>query len=584
MPDVFERLREITLFSRLSLDNLRALARIVKRTRLARGATIVRQGDIGRTMFVVHSGMIVALALDERGQPTPPRFLHPGDHWGETSLLIGEPRDATMKVREDAELLYIQKSDFDRLLEERPRLWDQLVMRKDVRIKLQAPRFPWLGPDERVEWFSNKHWIFFVRRVITVLVLWAIAMLALSLLAEFLTWTQISLVALGALGLVSPWIIWSYIDWQDDFHVVTSRRVVHMEKVLFRLESRDEAPLDKVQNTSIQQDFLGNLLGYAHMRINTAGAISGRVDFFWVADPELVTRVIVEQIRRFSLRQRSREEGEIQKLLKEHLSPTPQELPNETSPGSAEADQPSPTSRRDPLSLLNRGKGCSRMVVDTGLFSFLMHPHFPRVGVITEGRSIIWRKHWIVLVRHIALPLVVFLVALGGTLFGLWMAVRGQASWAVVLAAFALTGLLFFWLTWCYEDWRNDLYVVTDRQILDIERTPLLARESSRQANLENIQDIRYEVPGFWYSMLKMGSVVIATAGEGQFTFDHVYNPSGVQQVIFERLEALRQQRLEAERKQRETELAQWFTIYHQNKHGEAPANKPPEFRPEADQ
>ena len=571
MPDILERLSQVPLFAALSEDSMASVTAIVKRTRIPRGATIVRQGQMGKTMFIVDSGEVVALALDERGEQTPPRFLHGGEAWGETSLLIGEPRDATMKAQKDVELFYIQKSDFDRLLSEKPHVGDELTIRPDVRIKLMAPRFSWLGPEERVEWFGRKHWIVFARNLVAVSALLLIAVIALALFAQSLATWQMAVVALGSLALISPWIVWSYVDWQNDFHVITDRRLVHVEKIIFQYESRIEAPLDKVQNTSINLGPLGSLLGYAQMRIDTAGAVTGHVDFDWVTQPDLVDMVLVEQMRRFKLQERSREYEEIKQVLDERLNPGQEgELP----PPTTEEIQPAPQAPRlgrDPLSLLNRGKGCTRIIVDTGLFSFLMRPHFPRLGIIIEGKSIIWRKHWMALIREALPPLLLFLFFLALTITSFWVRIPWLPQPWIIALGLVLGAFCFLWLVYAYEDWRNDLYVVTEQHIIDIERTPFLAYETRRQANLGNIQDIHYEMPGLWASIIKRGTVVIETAGQGQFTFNSVFDPSGVQREIFNRLESLRQRGQAADRKQREAELAQWFEIYHQDQRKRRP-------------
>jgi hypothetical protein len=569
VPDVVERLGQVRLFAGLSQENVEALATIVRRHKVARGATIVRQGETGKTMFIVDSGEIVALAVDERGQDTPPRFLPEGEYWGETSLLIGEPRDATMRVRVDAELLYIQKSDFDQLLAERPGIWSELDIRPDVQIKLEAPQFGWLGDDEHVGWFGQKHWIVLARNItVTVLFLLVVLMAAMILARVLPSWAGVAL-PLIAIALAAPWLIWNWIDWRNDFHVITSRRVVHVEKILLQYESRTEAPLDKVQNTNTDQSTLGNLLDFAQMRIVTAGAAMGYVDFDWVTQPDLVQLMLVEQIRRYRLQERTRERSDIVRMLDEQLRPPELELPgdgaDEGVEDKPEAPLPAPR-RRNPLSLLNRGEGCRGFVMDTGIASFLARPHLPRLGVIREGKSIIWRKHWFLLLRDVFAPALL----LGGSiiivLLGLWGPLLALNSvWVTLLGlVFAFVG--FVWLTYVYEDWRNDLYVVTETDIIDIERTPFLGRESRRQANLGNIQDTRYEMPGFWANLVGRGNVIIETAGQGEFTFDNVFDPSGVQREITNRQEALRQRRRAADRKEREEELAQWFTIYHQGR------------------
>ncbi len=573
MEEIVGRLNQVPLFASLSQWNKAKLAEIVRRRRIPRGAVVVRQGQLGTTYFMVCSGEIVALAVDERGNQTPPRYLHAGDVWGETSLLVGEPRDATMVVQEDAELCYIRKADFDKLVDAFPSIWSELTVRPDVRIKLMAPRFPWMNKEEKVEWFGHKHWYVFARSVAIVVAIWLAVMLAL-LLAEVLASWHLFWVGLGLTFLLAPWVVWRYIDWQNDWHVITNQRIAHVEKVLLQYESRSEAPLDKVQNTSSRQGLLGNALGFAHIAVSTAGARSGRVEFMWAVQPELARKVLEEQVRRFKLQRRVQEYQEIAQVLETRLEAKPQQDQAIVIPGATQA-APSPQQQarparppRDVMSLLSRDQGCSRILADTGLYSFILRPHLPRLSVIVENEAIIWRKHWIVLVRSILAPLFFLSLALAVTVLLLVQPWPGISRVAVAFLALPLLGALFFWLMWQYEDWRNDLYVVTPTDIIDIERTPFLARETRRQANLENIQDIHFVVPGFWAQLIKRGDVVIETAGEGQFTFNSVYDPSVVQREIFNRLEVLRQRKQEAERHQREQEIAEWFAIYHEKQQG----------------
>jgi hypothetical protein len=119
-------------------------------------------------------------------------------------------------------------------------------------------------------------------------------------------------------------------------------------------------------------------------------------------------------------------------------------------------------------------------------------------------------------------------------------------------------------LVWQFENWRNDLYVLTNEHIIDIERLPLGFFEHRRQASLAQIQDINYAVPNPLATLLNYGNVFIETAAEtGRLTFDMVYNPRGVQEEVFARLDKLVADRRAREERQHEDEMVQWFDIYH---------------------
>lgn len=557
IEEVIARLEQVPLFAALSRESRAKLAMIVRHTRHDHGATISRQGELGTKLYIVDAGEVVATALDERGQDMPPRFFKEGDSWGETSLLLGEPRDATMRVKEQAELLHIEKVDFERLLVKYPEIWRSLSIRADVHIKLSAPRFSWLAAEEHVQWFGHKHRIVLAQGLAIPSLLWSIVVIALLVVQEQISWPLLLGGMIVASVICIPWAAYAYVDWNNDYHVVTDRRVAHIERVLFQYESRDEAPLDKVQNISTRRSALGSSLGYAHMSVFTAGGRGGRVDFRWVTEPDLVASVITEQIRRFKMRQRLEGREEIAQILQSRIAPAQEENWWDYQVPTRE------TQKRDVLSLMAKRRGCSSALTESAFYSFLARPHLPRLWRIEESGNIIWRKHWVLMLRGIALSLLAWALSM---VLLVWTILNAPA-WAL-LAVF-LAGGAFFWLTWQYEDWRNDLYILTPTQIIDIERTPFLFRESRRQAGLENIQDIRYQIPGFWATLINMGNVVIQTAGQGQFTFDAVYDPSAVQREIFLRIEDYRQRKRDQERRERESELGDWFGIYHQREEGE---------------
>jgi len=81
-----------------------------------------------------------------------------------------------------------------------------------------------------------------------------------------------------------------------------------------------------------------------------------------------------------------------------------------------------------------------------------------------------------------------------------------------------------------------------------VEATPFRLRgEQRREGTFDNIQNITYDIPNFFSHLLNIGNVVIETAGtERTFTFEQVFDPSGVQEEIFNRM--VRYQQMQRER------------------------------------
>jgi CRP-like cAMP-binding protein len=85
-----------------SLDLL--LAKLVER-RFDVGATVVAEGEPGRSMFVVHSGELVVSKLGDAGRVFRMAGLGPGDFFGEMTLIEMQNRSATV-VAESPTVLY----------------------------------------------------------------------------------------------------------------------------------------------------------------------------------------------------------------------------------------------------------------------------------------------------------------------------------------------------------------------------------------------------------------------------------------------------------------------------------------------
>ena len=125
----------------------------------------------------------------------------------------------------------------------------------------------------------------------------------------------------------------------------------------------------------------------------------------------------------------------------------------------------------------------------------------------------------------------------------------------------------FVWYLWHYDGWRNDVYIVTNKRIIDIEGSPFhLQKESRREGTFDVIQNTDYSSPNWLFRVLRIGDVTIDTAAEQKaFTFTSVPRPEEVQQEIFKRLTAFKEKQERAERERRYSEYSRWFGEYHRS-------------------
>ena len=100
-------LHGIDLFAPLPAPILESLARALIPVRLKAGEELFRQGDIGDRYYIVADG-VVEILVD--GQVV--RETSPGGYFGEIALLRDIPRTATVRAKNDVELLALDRDDF----------------------------------------------------------------------------------------------------------------------------------------------------------------------------------------------------------------------------------------------------------------------------------------------------------------------------------------------------------------------------------------------------------------------------------------------------------------------------------------
>ena len=139
-------LAKIDLFAALADDQRRAIAAAMTRRTYGDGEAIVRQGDAGRSMFVVASGRVVVVLEPERREVAT---IERGGYFGEMSLLTGEPRTATVLARGDCSVLEVDADVFTRLGAVNPQALEQVGVAAATR-RLELDQMRAAGPGAAV--------------------------------------------------------------------------------------------------------------------------------------------------------------------------------------------------------------------------------------------------------------------------------------------------------------------------------------------------------------------------------------------------------------------------------------------------
>ena len=104
-PDLKAFLLATPFFGGLSNASLDLLVSMLVERHFDAGATVVAEGEPGRSMFIVHSGELVVSQLGHSGRIIRMTDLAPGDFFGEMTLIEMQNRSATV-VAESPTVLY----------------------------------------------------------------------------------------------------------------------------------------------------------------------------------------------------------------------------------------------------------------------------------------------------------------------------------------------------------------------------------------------------------------------------------------------------------------------------------------------
>jgi uncharacterized membrane protein YdbT with pleckstrin-like domain len=430
-------------------------------------------------------------------------------------------------------MLKISLNDLEMLYKDIALLEEGLAILYDSYQSLLSVPLAWREVDEAVYYLSRRHPAFLVLRFIP----WALTGIAAVVLILILFYLRINtivpfFVTGFAVAGFTIWAILNYIEWGNDYSIITDRRVVYQERVIMIYDSRQEAPLDAILAVSIDTSQLGRWLGYGDVVVRT---YTGTIILPDIRQPELVLGLLEgEWFRAKAGYVRAEKLTRVEAIIRERLG-------METDDVQVEEELPVKT-------IIEPGK---LQNILANIFK-LRHE---------EGGMIIYRTHWVRLVARAWIPSLILL----GLFLLLVLALLGQLGGLKFLSVlqFSLLASVFIGTWWVYEyfDWRNDAYIVTDENLVDVNKKPL-GREEKRAAPIRNVQSIEFARLGVLGLLLNFGTVKIRV-GDSELTFDYVFNPSEVQQEIFKRMAKRDYQRRQAEILDDQARLADWIEAYH---------------------
>jgi glucose-6-phosphate 1-dehydrogenase len=110
------------------------LAMALKPVVAAQDELVIRKGDVGNEMYFLVKGEVDVVGGDGRVLA----HLGPGSFFGETSLLLSEPRNASVRAATYCELFVLEKADFNRVLRDHPQFAKAILDTGQSRYKVKV--------------------------------------------------------------------------------------------------------------------------------------------------------------------------------------------------------------------------------------------------------------------------------------------------------------------------------------------------------------------------------------------------------------------------------------------------------------
>jgi hypothetical protein len=359
-------------------------------------------------------------------------------------------------------------------------------------------------PGEEVRLVVRRHWWFLVQPALPLLgctfvlfvILWA--NISFPMFGAF--WWLLELAAFLGMLITGAWFAYKdLIAWWYETYIITSKRIINARGLLE--PTRKQTPLEKIQQVGIDINrVIGLFLGFGTVHVYLTG------DDFYIRDvpnPRRVRDAIIG--------------------IKEEISAAkPKEVPP-PKPKNADLvaiiEQLAKENKVDPLpdadenlpSLSNpeRFRGPRRT-----FGGILRIPCNVRYLSGEYTVKYVQRSQY-VLVRNLLMPILLFIVVFPVMLLvpslG-WVPDSFGAFWWGV--SIVVLGAIFLSAALIYFNYADDVYIITNRRIIDIERFFAFFFEKHQETEFKNIREVKVKVGNVLERFLDIGDIYIETPGK----------------------------------------------------------------------
>jgi hypothetical protein len=383
--------------------------------------------------------------------------------------------------------------------------------------------FPGQQPDEVVRMVARKHKLFLL-------------LPALPLVGALILF---SLVLLGAAGDRNPLIPWPFFEilavvliigtaiwfvyrdlsrWYLEMYIITNKRIVNSRGLLEPM--RQETSIESIRQVKVDYDSILNIwLHYGDVLVYIVGST---LVLSHVPDPKKVKDLIDDLILGVQAARPTEEKPSVPPVPEVaaalEILAKPKEMPK-----LEDADAG--------LRIRNLEGRLGPRRTFGGILNIPAEIHYTAdeftVKYIQRSRYLLYSQLILpILALLVALPIAVYL-PMAGTLanasLGLW--------WLVMsLVILGLLVTIFF----IYTNYVDDVFILTNKRIIDIERRYLFFYEMRTEVDYKNIRDIKVKIPNIVQRMLDLGNVDIEVVGSPGIVLPTVDHPFYIQDKIFE--------------------------------------------------
>lgn len=128
-------LRRVSIFSSMTLEQLRVLTSHLEEQHFIAGEEIFHEGDFSQELYIVVVGEVRIVKNYRSPQERSLNVSGSGDFFGEMAIFEGAPRSATAVTKDETELLVLHPEKFKQTIYQKPDMAFEIFRELSARIR-----------------------------------------------------------------------------------------------------------------------------------------------------------------------------------------------------------------------------------------------------------------------------------------------------------------------------------------------------------------------------------------------------------------------------------------------------------------